>query len=86
MCHQITKSSKIHRLDEANFSLINIRTFRRKSTFSYDLRKVGGIQEQKVQIRLPVHHAKSVSSICNKVGCNAFIGPEGGEGHAIIMG
>ena len=39
-----------------------------------------------MQIRHPVHHAKSVSSISNKVGCNAFIGPEGGEGHAIIMG
>ena len=47
------------------------------------LRKVG-LQEQEVQIMFPVH-AKSVSSISNKVRCNAFIGPEGGAGAGIIM-
>ena len=80
----ITKSSKIHRLDKEKFSLINIRTFR---PISFDLRKVGGTQEQEVQIRLPVQqqHAKSVSSINNKVRCNAFIGPKGGAGQSIIM-
>ena len=61
----------------------NITTFQRKSTFSISLRKVGK-QEQEVQIMFPVH-AKSVSSISNKVRCNAFIGPEGGAGAGIIM-
>ena len=78
----ITQSSKIHRLDKEKFSLINIRTFR---PIFFDLRKVGGTQEQEVQIRLPVQHAKSVSSINNKVRCNAFIGPKGGAGQSIIM-